>query len=83
MTAWNQLLAALDKTFGYTNKASSKVKKLREGFDNRTQEQVIWIEYRVKVRDQPAPSIDRSIFGSDREKRIAELMQMIDRMNAR
>lgn len=49
MNGWNRLLAALDATFGLSNKAASKVKKLRQGFDNKTQEHVIWLEYRVRV----------------------------------
>lgn len=49
MDGWNKLLVLLDAMFGLPNKASSRVKKLQQGFDNRTQEHVIWIEYRVRV----------------------------------
>lgn len=49
MTTWNKLLASLDATFGFPTRISSKVKKLQQGFDNKTQEHVVWIEYRVKV----------------------------------
>mgnify|MGYP001626444721 CR=1 FL=1 len=49
MDGWNKLLVLLDAMFGLPNKAASRVKKLQQGFDNRTQEHVIWIEYRVRV----------------------------------
>ena len=51
MNGWNKLLALLDAMFGLPNRAASKVKKLQQGFDNRTQEHVIWIEYRVRVNN--------------------------------
>jgi hypothetical protein len=48
---WNKILALLDAQFGFqSNKASSKVKKIRQGYDNQTNEHVIWLEYRVRVR---------------------------------
>lgn len=49
MTTWNKLLASLDATFGFPTRVSSTVKKLQQAFDNKTQEHVIYIEYRVKV----------------------------------
>lgn len=68
MTMWNKLLAALDDTFGFANKITSKVKKLDQGFDNRTQEHVIWLEYRIKVRTASPPKPDPRIFESERVK---------------
>ena len=55
---WNKILALLDAQFGFqSNKASSKVKKLWQGYDNQTNEHVIWLEYRVRVRNnQPTQS---------------------------
>jgi hypothetical protein len=49
MTMWNKLLTTLDQLFGLPNKVSSKIKKLQQGFDNRTQEHVIWFEYRFEA----------------------------------
>lgn len=49
MTRWNELLQLLDEIFGFTDRNGSKVKKVRQGFDNKTQEHVIWLEYRTRV----------------------------------
>lgn len=54
MTMWNQLKLVLDKMFGFTNIISSKVAKRAQGYDNKTHEHVIWLEYRVRVADSPA-----------------------------
>lgn len=58
---WNKILALLDAQLGFqSNKASSKVKKLWQGYDNQTNENVIWLEYRVRVRNnQPSQSDTR------------------------
>ena len=61
MNAWNQLLAAMDAALGFPNRKNSTVKKLKQGYDNDTNEHVIWLEYRVRVnpgddkRDGPRP----------------------------
>lgn len=59
---WNKILALLDIQLGFqSNKASSKVKKLWQGYDNQTNENVIWLEYRVRVRNnQPSQSDTRT-----------------------
>jgi hypothetical protein len=49
MTIWDRLLASLDATLGFPERYSTKVLKLRQGFDNATHEHVILVEYRVKV----------------------------------
>jgi len=49
MNTWNKLLAALDSVLGFPNKKNSKVKKLRQAFDNNTGEYVFWLEYRISV----------------------------------
>ena len=49
MNEWNELLAVLDRTIGFPNKLSSKVKKVRQAYDNKKNEHVIWLEYRVRV----------------------------------
>ena len=50
MNEWNELLAVLDRTIGFPNKLSSKVKKVRQAYDNKKNEHVIWLEYRVRVK---------------------------------
>ena len=50
MNKWNRLLATLDAVFGMKNKERSTFKKLSQDFDERTNEHVIVIEYRVRVK---------------------------------
>ena len=50
MNKWNRLLATLDQVFGMNNKERSTFKKLRQEFDEKTNEHVIVIEYRVRVK---------------------------------
>ena len=50
MNKWNHLLALLDEVFGFKNKIRSKYRKLSQNFDEKTNEHVILIEYRVSVK---------------------------------
>ena len=50
MNKWNQLLVTLDAVFGMKGRESSKFKKLSQDFDEQTNEHVIVIEYRVRVK---------------------------------
>ena len=50
MNKWNRLLASLDRVFGMNNKERSTFKKLSQNFDEKTNEHVILIEYRVRVK---------------------------------
>jgi hypothetical protein len=50
MNKWNRLLASLDRVFGMTNKERSTFKKISQEFDEKTNEHVIVIEYRVRVK---------------------------------
>ena len=50
MNKSNQLLALLDRVFGFKNKIRSKFRKIRQDFDENTNEHVILIEYRVSVK---------------------------------
>jgi hypothetical protein len=45
----NKLLAALDATFGFPNQTSSTFRKLRQFYDNKRGQHVIWLAYIVKV----------------------------------
>ena len=65
MTEWNRLLAQLDLVFGFPNMVSSKAKKLQQGFDQTTQEHIIWIEYRVRVSNSKPPSVSENIHKQD------------------
>lgn len=50
MNKWNRLLAMLDEVFGFQNKINSKFRKVSQAFDEKTNEHVIVIEYRVRVK---------------------------------
>ena len=50
MNKWNRLLTTLDRVFGMNNKERSTFKKLSQNFDEKTNEHVIVIEYRVRVK---------------------------------
>ena len=60
MNRWNRIKALLDSMLGFPSLVSSKVKKLHQGFDNRTQKHVRWIEDQVQVNNvkptAPCPS---------------------------
>jgi hypothetical protein len=50
MNKSNQLLAMLDRVFGFPNKIRSTFRKHSQDFDENTNEHVILIEYRVSVK---------------------------------
>ena len=50
MNKSNQLLVLLDRVFGFPNKIRSTFRKLSQDFDEKTNEHVILIEYRVSVK---------------------------------
>jgi len=47
MTKWDRLLAQLDQVFGFQDRKRSTVKKRRQVFDEKTNEHVFILEYRV------------------------------------
>jgi hypothetical protein len=49
ITTSNQLLAALDAEFGFPNKTNSTFRKLKQTYDNKRNQHVIWIAYAVTV----------------------------------
>jgi len=48
MNKWNRLLAMLDQVFGFKDKKKSTFRKTGHTFDERTNEHVVHIEYRVR-----------------------------------
>ena len=48
MNKWNRLLTALDHVYGYNDKKKSTIRKVSQTFDERTNEHVIVLEYRVR-----------------------------------
>ena len=55
MTKWDRLLAALDLVFGFQVWKKSSVKKRRQGFDEKTNEHVFIIDYRVMKGEHSDP----------------------------
>ena len=55
MTDLKKLLTVLDQEIGLPNKVSSNVKVMQQGFDNRTQQHVVWLEYRCRARNVAVP----------------------------
>ena len=48
MNKWNRLLTALDNVYGFNDKKKSTIRKVSQTFDERTNEHVIMLEYRVR-----------------------------------
>jgi len=82
---WNKILAMLDIQLGFqSNKASSTVKKLWQGYDNQTNENVIWLEYRVRVKNnQPSQSGTRTDPTVLRQAAIAKERSVMNDLIAR
>jgi hypothetical protein len=81
MTNWNQLLLILDKTLGFSNKTSSTVKKIKEAYDNKRNEHVIWLEYRIKTSNDDGPIDLRPPAAKNRD--MAFLRQLSTAMQSR
>ena len=47
MTKWDRSLAQLDQVFGFSDRKKSSLRKLRQVFDEKTNEHVFVIEYRM------------------------------------
>ena len=48
MNKWNRLLAILDQVYGFEDKKKSSIRKIGQHFDERTNEHVFHIEYRIR-----------------------------------
>ena len=82
--SWNKLLIAIDQALGFQNKVTSKVVKKWQAFDNTTQEHVVQLEYRVKVKPadlpKPQPRADLMSTIKYREQNLVkELIKYIDK----
>ena len=81
---WNKILALLDAQFGFqSTKDSSKVKKLWQGYDNQTNEHVIWLEYRVRVRNNQPSSDTKTDPKVLRQATVAKERSVMDDLIAR
>ena len=59
MNKWNGLLKMLDAVYGFDNQVKSSVKKIRQAFDEKSDEHVFIIEYRVKRSELSAKAVKR------------------------
>ena len=74
MNKSNQLLALLDRVFGFQNKIRSTFRKHSQNFDEKTNEHVIFIEYRVSVKG--------TMKSAPRQKQQPNQMMMIQQLMA-
>jgi len=54
---YSRMLAVLDQQFIFKHGVSSRVKKLTVAFDHKKRENVVTLEYRVKVDDDHEDSL--------------------------
>ena len=71
------LHTVLDREVGYTNKVSSSLKQVQQGFDNQTQEHVYWFEYRVRLHNDPPPHPDPRLVKAAKERKMALLRDLL------
>jgi hypothetical protein len=78
MNKWNRLLGALDQALGFTHRNSSRVTKRRQGFDNKTQEHVVWLEYRARTNysEPTTPTLEQ--IEANKGRRMALLRELLD-----
>ena len=79
MNTSNKLLNTLDDHFGFDDKQQSTFRKVAQHFDERTNEHVVLIEYRVRRtrkgrdgKDEPSAAELLKIIHANAEKRRAE-----------
>jgi hypothetical protein len=77
MTTWNEFLTVLDQTIGFGNKVSSSVKTVDQWFDDQASEQVVLLEYRIKVEKPPLPELDPALLKADKSKKMAFLRDLL------
>jgi hypothetical protein len=46
----SRLQAVLDQEIGFENRIDSRIVNIKRGYDDKTGEYVIWLEYRTRVR---------------------------------
>lgn len=71
------LQTVLDREIGYTNKVSSSLKQVQQGFDNQTQEHVYWFEYRVRLRTDPQLRPNPRLVKAAKDRNMALLRDLL------
>jgi len=77
MTKENRLLAALDEVFGVGVKIRSSFRKLRQTFDERKNEHVFIIEYRVSVKGTMKSQPRVNVQQQNQQQQMAFLRQLV------
>jgi hypothetical protein len=60
LNAWNRLVLLLNKIFGFNSNGKAKVRRIKQGFDQKKGEHVILLEYRVKAVNQSPIKTNKS-----------------------
>lgn len=76
MNNWNKRLKILDHALGFPNRQTSKVMKRGQGFDNKTQEHVVWLEYCALVAADKAPEPHLDPLGDQPKRDMNRLRQL-------
>ncbi|MEO2280240.1 hypothetical protein [Pseudoalteromonas pernae] len=69
---WNKALYILDKLFGFESGGNSKLKRVKQAFDQKSGEHVIYLEYRVRAANQSPiqePLIKNSKVKADKDNK--------------
>lgn len=61
MNNWNKLKSILDDIFGHGETKQSRISRKVQLFDNKTNERVIRIEYRIKMMNESSLPLLKSI----------------------
>ncbi len=71
MSNWNRLQMVLDTIFTHGSKKTSRLTKRYQGFDNKTGEHVVIIEYRLKMLNEA--------YADDRFPTLSRYAQALER----
>ena len=71
------LQTVLDREVGLSNKVSSSIKQMQQGFDDRTHEHIYWFEYRVRLRNDPLPRPDPRLVKAAKDRKMAMLKDLL------
>ena len=75
MNNWNKAIAALDQALGFSG--PSKLVKRKQAFDNKTQEHVVWLEYRARTTHAESPAPTDEEVQAKRERELTILQHLL------
>lgn len=77
MSNWSRLILILDSLFDFPNRAASEVKQLQQAFDASTGEHVIWLEYRIQVKDGYSTPPDPVLLDTGKDGQMLLLRELL------